>query len=189
MYLRNRLLNISLFVSSFVPLYLLVAINIIIEIINDNLHFNITNTTLLALMIILSIVGIVGVYYLIKYEDKKTRQIKILSCKNTTDQHFLGYFSLFVLFALTFDLSKVSMSIIFVIILILIGIVYVRNRLFGINPLLNIIGYSCYDVEFLDESANEQKMQMFFKGKLNIGKYKVSYKSNGICFIVQEIKK
>ena len=184
--MKKVLFNISLFISSFVPLYILVVVKTIIEIINDNLHFNITNTILLCLMIVLSIIGCFGVYVAIN-KRVTIKQVTIIDYTNTTDKHFLGYFSLFVLFALTFDLSKVSMSVVYIIILILIGIVYVRNHLFNINPLLNIIGYSCYNVKYVDLKGEECSTQIYYKGKLNYAKYKISIIDNGICFVIKQI--
>lgn len=186
--MKKLLLNISLYISSFVPLYVLVILKTLIEILNDNLHFNITNSLLLCLMTILSFIGILGVYIVIKKRGE-IKQVTIVEYKNTTDKHFLGYFSLFVLFALTFDLSKVSMSVVYIIILILIGIVYLRNHLFNINPLLNIIGYSCYDVTYIDTYGNQCSTQIYFKGKLNFAKYKICNIDNGICFVVSQVIK
>ncbi len=185
--MRQQFLNISLFISSFVPLYLLVIIKTFIEILNGNLHFNVTNSILLGLMFVLTVIGIVGVIYLIRYERKTTEEIVIIEYTNTTDKHFLGYFSLFVLFALTFDLSKVSMSVIYIIILILVGIVYVRNNLYYINPLLNIIGYSFYEVAYRNSRGEEHRAKMFFKGKLNLARYKVAFENNGICFVIKQV--
>ena len=184
--MKKVLLNISLYISSFVPLYVLVIIKTLIEILNNNLHFNITNTLLLCLMFILSVIGVLGIYVGIN-KGGETKQVTIVDYTNTTDKHFLGYFSLFVLFALTFDLSKVSMSVVYIIILILIGIVYVRNHLFNINPLLNIVGYSCYNVTYIDIQGNEHSTQMYFKGKLNFAKYKISIIDIGICFVRSQV--
>ena len=187
--MKQNLLNICLYISSFVPLYILVIIKTVIEMLNDNLHFNITNTTLLGLMVILTIAGFVGVKYFVKYETKKIKEITVISCTNTTDKHFLGYFSLFVLFALSFDLSKVSMSVVYILILILIGVVYIRNNLYSINPLLNILGYSFYEVRYRDSGGAEYMSQMFYKGKLVCARYKVAYKDCGMCLVVEKTRK
>jgi len=107
--------NLLLYISAFMPMYILILIKLVVEIFNNNLHFNVLNT--------------------------KSKEIIILEKKNTTDQHFLGYFSLFVFFAIPLDLANMSNYCIYVAILILIGIVYINNSLYYINPLLNILGY------------------------------------------------
>lgn len=98
-------------------------------------------------------------------------EIKIIQKKSITQQHFLGYFSLFVLFALTFELEKISMFVIFLLIIILIGIVYIKNDLFYINPFLNILGYNFYDIKYKDKNGNIKFDKFFFKGKLENTNY------------------
>ena len=184
--MKNVFCNICLFISSFVPLYVLVIIKTLIELINKNLLLNAMNIILLSFMAILTFVGILTIVSTLNIEEP-LEKIKVLTYTNTTDEHFLGYFSLFVLFALTFDLSKTSMVIIYFLILILIGIVYIKNSLFNINPFFNILGYSCYNVTFIDKHGNERTAQFYFKGKLNNGKYLAHIKTDGICLITKQI--
>ena len=171
--------NFMLFLSVFVPLYMLIEINLIFELINKNLHFNILNTTMLILMIILITLGILGAISTLKTKSKKHIKIKIIRQANITDQHFFGYFSIFVLFALSYDLSKVSMSIVFLVILIFIGIVYMKNELYYINPFLNLIGYSFYRVSYIEEDDTTTKeTNIFYKGKIYLNQYYKIYKTN-----------
>ena len=47
------------------------------------------------------------------------------------------------------------------------GIVYIKNNLFYINPLLNILGFSFYEVEYkLKNSEQAHSKTMFYFGKL-----------------------
>ena len=62
------------------------------------------------------------------------------------------------------------MFVVFVFIIILIGIVYIKNDLFYINPFLNILGYNFYDITYTDEKGKEQKAKFLCKGKLDITK-------------------
>ena len=104
---------------------------------------------------------------------------------NITDRHFLGYFSLFVLFAITFDLSKVSMVVVFVLILCMIGVVYVKNKLFYINPFLNILGFNFYKISYKVEN-DEQVLQthIFYRGNLKENKfYWVKIKDENFSFV------
>ena len=164
--------KIILFVSAFVPMYILFLINLIVEIMNNNLTWNVTNTCVLVALIILTLIGTIGLLVILKFNQKTYKTIKVLSKKNITDQHFLNYFSLFVLLALTFDLSKLCFVSVFVVILIFIGIVYIKNNIFYVNPLLNILGYSFYDIEYTDGSVEPTQLRIFFKGTLDISKQK-----------------
>ncbi len=158
--------KIMLYLSSFVPMYLLLLIKILVEILNHNLTFNILNTTMVVLLSMLIISGCVGLYLCTNSPKNKTSIVTIKSFENITDQHFLGYFSLFVLFSLTFEIERVSMAIVFVLILILIGIVYINSDLFYINPFLNILGYTFYNITYIDSRGDEHSLKIFYKGEL-----------------------
>ena len=176
--------NILLFLSAFVPMFILILIKLVVDIINNNLSFNVLNTLNLSTLIILILTGIVGLLWNIS-DKKQTREIKLISAQNITDKHFFGYFSLFVLFALQLDLSLVSGYCTFILIMIFIAIVYMKNSLYYINPLLNILGYNFYDVTF--SFTNEEKKynaKIFYKGLLAENKiYYANIKNQNFTFI------
>lgn len=164
--------KVILYISAFVPMYILFLINLVIELINKNLTLNILNTCVLCVLSILIMIGMVGIYIVINSNDDKFEDVEIISKKNITDQHFLNYFSLFVLLALAFDLSKFCFVCVFVTILIFIGVVYIKNNIFYVNPLLNILGYSFYDIEYIDNSGKKKEKRIFYKGHLEVSKNK-----------------
>lgn len=173
--------NFSLFISVFVPLYALIEIHYLFEILNDNLHFNILNTTMIILLALLILIGIMGATMMLKTKNKPSKKIKIIDQINITDQHFFGYFSLFVLFALSYDLSQMSMSVVFVIILCFIGVVYMKNELYYINPFLNLIGYSFYKVTYVNEdNPTPKQINIFYRGKINLNEYYKVYEKTTI---------
>ena len=130
------------------------------------------------------ILGVCGLVWTIKFNRDYVMEICVVKVQNTTDQHFLGYFSLFVLFALSFELEKVSMACVFVIILIFVGIVYIKNSLYYINPFLNILGYNFYDIEYkIKGTENIKTAKIFFKGNLSCGNYCVNLKNEHFAFI------
>lgn len=177
--------KIILFISAFVPMYILFLINLIVELINNNLTMNITNTCVMLALIFLFLLGTIGLLCIIKFNNKKYKTIKVLSKKNITDQHFLNYFSLFVLLALTFDLSKICFVCVFVVIIIFIGIVYIKNNIFYVNPLLNILGYSFYDITYEDSDGKTQELRIFFKGTLDLSgeKYELCVSNRNLNFL------
>lgn len=161
--------NLLLYISAFVPMYALIFVKLVVEIANDNLTFNILNSVNFATLLILIALGIVGLIWNVFLNNEKSQEIIILSRNNITDQHFLGYFSLFVFFAIPIDLSYMSGYFIYVIILILIGIVYINNGLYYINPLLNILGYNFYNITYREVGQKETKhAKMFYKGDLKV---------------------
>lgn len=186
--------NLFLYFSAFVPMYVLIFVKLIVEIFNDNLHFNVLNTLNFVTLLLLVVLGIVGILWNVKFSNEKSVQIEIVSKKNITDQHFLGYFSLFVFFAIPLDLSLVSAYCVYVLVLIMIGIVYINNSLYYINPLLNLLGFNFYDIEYKLLGNDEIKTaKFFFRGKFIAENktYWVNVKNKHFAFVDKrkELKK
>ena len=180
--------NILLYLSAFVPMYLLILVRLLLEIVNANLTFNVLNTINLITLLLLIGGGVIGLWWNVWGSKDESRKIVILSKKNITDQHFLGYFSLFVFFAIPLDLSLVSAYCVYVLVLVMIGIVYINNSLYYINPLLNILGYNFYDIQYKIVGEEESKTaKIFFRGDLEIGQtYRANVKNQHFCFIDKE---
>lgn len=183
--MKQTLKNITLFLSAFIPMYFLIWVKLVMELINDNLHFNVLNTIVFVALIVVIVLGLIGLKLEIFNQKEKSQKVIIMEWNNITDRHFLGYFSLFVLFAITFDLSKVSMVVVFVLILCMIGVVYVKNKLFYINPFLNILGFNFYKISYKIEN-DEQVLQthIFYRGNLKENKfYWVKIKDENFSFV------
>ena len=162
--MKKKFLDITLYISSFIPLYFLIIVKELIEIANGNLTFNVTNSIMLCLNFLLIILGVVGV--IIALKQKPTKTMELVEQKNITRQNFLPYFPLFVLFAIAFELEFISMAVVYVLILIMVGLVYVKNSLFDINPFLNIIGFSTYEIRYKNETGELVSEKVFVFGKL-----------------------
>ena len=134
----------------------------------QNLSPNFLNIMTLVVLSVLIGLGIYGAYISLAHKNTKQCEIQIVQKCAITEQYFLGYFSLFVLFALSFELERVSMFVVFVFIVVFIGIVYIKNDLFYINPFLNILGYNFYDVSYIDETGAEHFAKFLCKGKLDL---------------------
>lgn len=179
-----------LFLSAFVPMFVLIFVKLVVDMMNHNLSFNVLNTLNFVTLLLLIGWGIFGLIWNIKSKEG-TREINIVKLTNITDQHFLGYFSLFVLFALQLDLSLVSGYCTFILIMIFIGIVYIKNSLFYINPLLNILGYNFYDITYtLEDGKEKRQTKMFYKGELKEGTpYYINIKNDNFTFIDKQVHK
>lgn len=187
----NFLKNLLLYISAFVPMYVLIFVKLIVEILNNNLHFNVLNTLNFVTLLLLCALGGAGLFWNIKLSNEKSVQIEIVEKQNITDKHFLGYFSLFVFFAIPLDLSLVSAYCVYVLVLAMIGEVYLQNSLFYINPLLNLLGYSFYDIKYKEVGSGEIKSaKIFYRGKF-ITKdktYWVNVKNKHFAFVDEKHK-
>ena len=183
--------NILLYLSAFMPMYILIIIKQILELVFGNTDFTFLTIVVFCFLGLAIILGYVGLHLEIINKKQQSEKIIIVSKENLTDQHFLGYFSLFVLFAITFDLSKTSMFVIFVLILVMIGIVYVKNKLFYINPFLNVLGFNFYNITYkLVGKKDTLSTKIFFRGDLLTNKeYEVKIKDENFAFVVNMNKK
>lgn len=178
--------NLLLYISAFMPMYFLVLLKLVVELLNHNLTFNVLNSINLATLLLLMIASVWGLVWNIKFNKDKSIEIVILSKHNITDQHFLGYFSLFVFFAIPLDLSLVSAFCIYVAILIMIGVVYINNSLYYINPCLNLLGFNFYDITYMEVGSRTQRhAKIFYRGDLEIENktYFVKLKNENFSFI------
>ncbi len=181
----EKIKHLFLYFSAFVPMYFLIFIRLVLDMINHNLHFNVLNSLNFATLILLIGFGCFGLYWNVYRDQSQAGEIIILEKENITDRHFLGYFSLFVLFALQLDLSFVSGYIVYLLILIFIGIVYIKNNLYYINPLLNILGYNFYNITYSAVGSDrKQSGKIFYKGELAENKtYWVKVKNDNFAFV------
>ena len=177
--------NLLLYISAFVPMYFLVLVKLLVEIANKNLRFNILNTINLVTLLLLIGSGVFGLFWNIRFSNQKAIKVTIISVKNITENHFLGYFSLFVFFAIPLDLSLVSAYCVYVLVLVMIGIVYISNSLYYINPLLNLFGYSFYNVEYEEfETKKKGEVKLFCNKKLQPERiFWIKIKNEHFCFI------
>lgn len=189
--MKNFAKNLLLYISAFVPMYILILVKLIVEIINQNLSFNVLNTLNMLTLLLLIASGCFGLWWNVWSTKGEVKHIQIISKKNTTDQYFLGYFSLFVFFAIPLDLSLVSAYCVYVLVLVMIGVVYINNSLYYINPLLNLLGYNFYDIEYRVEGESELKTaKMFYKGNLKNKNNDcvINIKNEHLCFIERDKK-
>lgn len=162
--------QICLFLSSFAPLFILIIIKELIEIFNGNWSFNFLNTFLLVILFTLFNLGLFSAIMLLQeLSVAYGNEVEVKSKTNITDQYFLGYFSLFVLFALSFEIEMYSMALIFFAILFLIGVVYIKNDIYYINPLINLLGYSFYNITII-VNGEQKEIRAFCKGKIECNK-------------------
>lgn len=179
--------NLFLYFSAFIPLFFLLDIKLLVDIINSNLTFNFLNTFNLCLLVLLIVLGVVGILWNTIYSKQKVIRVTIKNANDITDKYFLQYFSLFVMFAIPLDISYFNEFCVYIIILIFIGIVYINCGLYFINPLLNILGYRFFDTEYVDENGQTKNVKLFCKQKPKTnGEYFVKIKNEHFAFISEK---
>lgn len=176
--------NLFLYFSAFIPLFVLLLVKLLVDIINQNLTFNFLNTFNISLLSFLIFLGIIGILWNTTYSKEKVIKITIKKAEDITDKYFLQYFSLFVMFAIPLNISYFNEFFVYIIILIFIGIVYINCGLYYINPLLNILGYRFFDTEYFSNSGEIKSVKLFCKQKPTQNKtYFVKIKNEHFAFI------
>lgn len=182
--------NLFLYFSSFIPLYFLLIVKLLVDILNGNLTFDVLNIVSLSMNGLLILLGIVGFLWNTKFSKSTEIEVKVKSATDITDKYFLQYFSLFVLFAVPFDISYFNEFFIYIIVLVFIGVVYINCGLFYINPFLNILGYRFFETTYVAENGETKVIKIFSKKSLTQGEtYKVKFDNKHFAFVICEVKK
>jgi hypothetical protein len=108
--------------------------------------------------------------FLLRENDKMGVQtIKVYKSKNRTAEYYLAYYSLFVLALIEFSLIEIVDVISLCLLLVLLGIVYIRNGLYYLNPTVSIIKSFIYEVRYNTETTDNSKIT----SKIVISKEKI----------------
>lgn len=156
--------KLMFFLIAFNPMYLILITMSIIQIeTSENLKWNgFFIGFVIALSVVFLLTLIVAMIYVFKSSKKTTEKIEILSAKNVTDDFFLEYFSLFGLLALSFDISNPYTLIVLGLIMAMVGVVYIRNNLYYINPLFNLLGYKFMNITYKTIEGNTKREANIF---------------------------
>lgn len=173
---RNRII---LFLSSYIPMYLIIIIQNVDSLIN-NVYSSLSNrgiqfkmlfeskeaifnsllflsvrmeVLVLALFTIISIVSFLSLKKIVselKSHNNDFFEVNVKSIENLNYQYVLTYFSAYFFPFITMSLSTVAGLLQFLILWGLIGFIYVKNDLIYINPIINIFfGYNIYKAELI----------------------------------------
>lgn len=182
--------KLFLYFSAFVPMYFLIVVKFVFGILGKTIEIDILSIANLVVYSILIFTGIIGLLWNTIWNKEKSEKVVITSSNNLTNQHFFGYFSIFVLFALAFELTNLSMFMVSLTIIVFIGIVYINNEMFYVNPLLNVIGFNFYEIKY--KKIGEEKelsSKMFYRGELKINSVYLFKKENSnFSFIDKKLK-
>lgn len=194
----HKLFKVSLALSCFLPLYFIFGIRNLFEVISIkkifslmneddvsiltcNLQYNRVLVWVWFILICISIVGIICFMCSFLNSKKLAKAtITLLKANNITADYYFTYFSLFVLSFFTIDPTEIHRYldiIIFGVFLLLMVVVYIRNDMYFINPVLNILGYRSYLIAYKKgctlsaennaDGINQFEVKVFSKDKLD----------------------
>lgn len=144
--------KIIMYLSSLIPIFLLMIIKdyliIIVKIFKKELAFRAIINPILIIGFMICLITIGLFTYLIKNVNGVTYyKVRIFNINNRSSEYYLQYFSTFFVSLFNFSLSNIENFIIFMLIVIVLGIIYIKNELFFINPTINIFQSMIYEVD------------------------------------------
>lgn len=144
-----------MYLSAFLPMFWLVLIKdyakILIDAINgDGEYVELLNVQLFIVLGIVILISIGSIILISGNKNLSNDLVIATKVTNRTAEYYLEYFSLFVLELFAFSFTDIVDIIVMSILLLLLGIVYIKNGLFFINPTINIFRSFIFEVEFSD---------------------------------------
>lgn len=162
-----------MYLSAFLPMFWLILIKDYASILKDANAGEAPYSDLLSvqLFIVLGIVLFITIITIILISGNKNLSndlVVAVKVTNRTAEYYLGYFSLFILELFAFSFTDIVDIVVMSILLLLLGIVYVKNGLFFINPTMNIFRSFIFEVEFSDGNNIRTKI-LICKEKIKQG--------------------
>lgn len=166
--------KIIMYLSAFIPMLWIMLIKdyltLFIAAINETGDFcdllNIGLFIALGLTILLTVAVAIMLFY-----NKKLSYdtVVVTKAKNRTAEYYLGYFSLFILALLGFSFTSIVDICVLTLILTVLGVVYIKNNLYFINPTINLVKGYIYEVEYNDGNMVRTRI-IISKSKIEINK-------------------
>jgi len=127
--------RVALFLSSYSPLFLILAL------------LNSGDTIVSGVFYVIAATSIITLYLFMRsYRDTTPSTIKIKSV-SSRDSDVMSYIVSYLLPFLGISFKEVSNAISFVIFITVIGIIYVSSNMVFVNPVLNLRGYHMLEID------------------------------------------
>lgn len=177
--------KILLYISSYVPLYLILIIkNVILklELINCNFksiqYFNSLDDYILVILSFLTIICIIYIKFSLngieKYQSNRYTTTRI---NNASSDSILNYISIYILTFIDFNLNSISNIATLIFIMILLGIISIKYDDLYINPTLLFWNYKIYNIT-INKNGREIEKIILLNGNLYKNTELIIYESN-----------
>ena len=158
--------KLVMYLSAFLPMFLIMWIKeILLGVRNvldkpwkyswESIYFN---PYLIGEFIVIFLVG-TALYFLLKRNQRTSvYTITLKTVKNRSAEYYLAYYSLFILALIEFSLTDPVDLVVLVLLLIVLGIVYIKNDLFFMNPTINFFQSYIYEIEYMTNQTIISKL-------------------------------
>ncbi len=160
-----------LFISSYIPLYILMILKNIFERItvggrfaslskkiNKGTFFDEINDYAIVVLFMLCIGSLI--YLIAKVKNTKGEKDYIIKeMTDETSNYYFNYISIYLLSCLGLSLNNITDNFVFVFVMFIVGYIYISNNMIYMNPTLNFLGYKVYDVILDSVNTNDKSLQ------------------------------
>lgn len=160
-----------LFVSSYIPLYILLIIKNILERITDkgrfvNIFSRLQNVKIFdevndwAICILLFTTVVSGTY--LKVIIKKSggnKKYKVIDVSDETGNIYFTYISIYLLSCMGLTLNSIVDCFVFLFVMLVVGYIYISNNMMYMNPVINLMGYKVYDCVLDSVNTNDKEIR------------------------------
>ena len=180
-----------LFISSYVPLYILLIIKNVLERCTNSGCFDISWTKIknahyfdevndYAILILVAL-SLVSMFYLMKITQKRGGEhfYKIIEVEDQTGNVYFNYISIYLLSCLGLTLNSIVDVFVLFFVMILVGYIYVSNHMTYMNPTLQFLGYKVYEGKVNVLSTNENFQTVIISDKKLLISIDSSYVGSG----------
>lgn len=149
--------KLMLFVSSYIPLYMLLILKNVFERITDGGRFvnvikkfrsatwfeEVNDWAVCTLIFAI----VVSAMYLWRALGKGTSPKKYLitEVSDETGNYYFNYISIYLLSCMGLTLNSIVDCFVFLFVMIIVGYIYISNNMMYMNPVANIMGYKVYN--------------------------------------------
>lgn len=154
---------------------------------NPCMKENLIGITTFVLAVLLAVTGVLVTVQILTTDDSETnsiatgKQFKVITVKDLTGENYFANFSLIVLTGLSLsDTPGFGDLMIFLLIEAALGIIYIKKKMFYMNPVLSLLDYSIYECTGIDAITKKEHLGTFYfliKGKSISNKSVIKYKN------------
>ena len=160
--------RIMLFISSYIPLYILLIIKNILERCTQKGRFTFSIKQLktahyfdeindYAIVTLLLLCAISFLYLIVSAKkDSGIHYYEIISIEDQTGNVYFNYISIYLLSCLGLTLNNIVDVFILVFLMIIVGYIYITNHMTYINPVLQFMGYKIFEGELKSKSTGNK---------------------------------
>ena len=172
--------SIIIFISAYSPLALILAIK---DFNKQTLYFD--NPKTIFCILIVAIISVVFLFIIMKLFTYG-QEIKILNVSNRSSE-LVNYTIPYMISFFGFDMHKVADLISFIIFMALLCLLTLKTQSIFINPILAVIGYGHYDIEYEENGILKEAI---FLSKIKLKKksrYRIDKLTDYTFIIISEV--